>query len=332
MSEFDLIARMVEGAPHAAVDLPCGVGDDCAVIAGPEGREWLVTTDALVEGVHFRREWMALADVGRKALAVNISDIAAMGGTPRFYLVAVGLPSGEADDTARALYEGLHDAARRQGMVLIGGDTVASPAGVMIAITAIGDIPCGRAIFRSGACPGDAVYVSGVLGGAALGLACLERDCCDERAGPFIRRHCLPFPRVAMGRYAAECGMVTAMIDISDGLLADLGHIAEASGVGFEIDAPCVPRECGCEALALELGQDPWHLALSGGEDYELCFTVGARHAAEFERRQRAVCPDMSVARIGTMVADRCARSVRGSNGRTLSVDATGYDHFARRQ
>ena len=325
MTEFELIARFIAGAPREAHDLFCGAGDDCAVVAGPHGRDWLVTTDALVEGVHFRRGGTDLATLGRKALSVNVSDIAAMGGIPRFYLAAVGLPPGEAAEVGTELAAGMRAVAHEQGLILVGGDTVASPGGLMITVTAIGEAEHGAALLRSGAKPGDAVFVTGTFGAAALGLACLEAGREDATAAPFIARHRDPAARVAWGRFIARSGMATAMIDASDGLLADLAHIAEASNAGFEIDAAAVPRDPGFEALARELGRDPMELLLAGGEDYELVVTVAAARAAEFERAARThVHGAIPVARIGTMVDEATARRVDG-----VDVTATGFDHFA---
>lgn len=329
VTEFELIALLTKDAPRAAPDLPCGVGDDCAVVAGPEGRDWLVTTDALIEGVHFRREWTDLAALGRKSLSVNISDIAAMGGVPRFYLVAIGLPPAEAEGAAIAISKGMREVAGRHGMALVGGDTVASPSGLAISITAIGEVPKGKALLRSGAHPGDAIYVTGTLGGAALGLACLRSGRREGDAERFVQRHLDPEPRVAEGRWVAATGIATAMIDLSDGLVADLGHIADASGVGFQIEEARVPRDPPFEAAARALGADPAVLALTGGEDYELCFTIDARRAGEFERRLAQRQGGAPITRIGTVEKDLTRRDVLDAEGKPLRLKRRGFDHFA---
>lgn len=329
MTEFDLIAHLTRDLPRTGPDLSAGVGDDCAVVAGPEGRDWLLTTDALVEGIHFRREWTDLSVLGRKALSVNISDIAAMGGTPRFFLVALGVPAAEAEATAGALYQGVREVAARHGVVLIGGDTVASPSGLLLSIAAIGEVRRGAALLRRGARPGDPIYVTGTMGGAALGLACLRRGERGGEAASFIRRHLDPEPRVDEGRWIAATGMATAMIDLSDGLLADLGHVADESDVGFTIEAGCVPRDPGFEATARAVGTDPAALMLAGGEDYELLFTVDARCTEEFEAlRQKR--PGVAIIRVGTIEAAKASRSVLDEAGRPLQLTTRGFDHFSR--
>ncbi len=227
------------------------VGDDCAVLDG--GR--LLCTDLLVEGVHFRSAWAAPADLGFKALAVNLSDIAAMGGTPEAAVAAVALPEGRSG-LADALVDGLVECAERFGCPLVGGDTSSGP-GLYIAVTVTGF--AGRPVLRSGARPGETVFVTGPLGAAAAALARLE-DGEAATAEALLR----PLPRLEEGRAAAEAG-ATAMLDLSDGLAVDLPRIAEASGVGIELDGETVPVADGATAAQ----------AVGGGDDYELCFTAG---------------------------------------------------------
>lgn len=328
VGEFELIRMMTEGAPVSAGGLVKGVGDDCAVIAGPGEKDWLATCDALIEGVHFRREWCDLKTLGRKALAVNLSDIAAMGGAPRFYLVAVGLEPDGAADIALPLYEGIRGLASEHGAALIGGDTVASPEGLIISIAAIGEVEKGRCILRSGAQAGDAIFVTGAFGSSAMGLACLKAGRSGAEFAKFVRRHADPSPRIAEGRWIAATGMATAMIDVSDGLVADLAHICEASGVGFEIEAPAVPTDEGFGEAARGLGLDPLELALSGGEDYELCFTIAESRIRDFEAAAKGCRLGCPLTRIGRIVADREARRIIGPDGRALDLPAGGFDHF----
>ena len=324
MTEFELIARLTEGAPREAADLPCGVGDDCAVIAGPHGRDWLVTTDALAEGIHFMREWSDFPSLGRKALAVNVSDVAAMGGLPRFYLVTMGLGPGDEEEAAGEIYSGMREVAHENGIVLVGGDTFRSPSGITMSITVIGEAGHGEAILRSGAKAGDAIFVTGSFGGAAVGLACLRRGKRGDAREKFVGRHLDPRPRVAEGRAIARSRLATAMIDSSDGLLADLGHIAEASNLGFEIEAGLVPFDPDLPSAAGELGVGFDGALLAGGEDYELIFTVAGRSLPAFERTAK----EIGAARIGTMVEDRDRREVRGAGGEPVAMGAGGFDHF----
>jgi len=330
MTEFELIASLTEGAPRLAPELKCGVGDDCAVIAGPAGRDWLVTADALVEGVHFRREWTDLRTLGRKSIAVNLSDIAAMGGTPRFYIVCIAIPDGVGPNGAMELYAGMRERACQYGAALIGGDTSSSHSGLFISITVIGEVESGRALQRSGARAGDAIYVTGAFGGAAMGLECLKASRRDAASAHFVQRHLDPVPRLDAGEALLRSGMVSGMIDASDGLYADLSHIAEASGAGFEIEERLVPREPGFDALARELKADPMSLLLGGGEEYELIFTVKSASAREFEDDVKPGLP-IQVSRVGAIVADKGSRVVRAGDGTQLAVRNLGFDHFTHK-
>jgi len=327
MNEFELIARLTKDAPRTAPDLVRGVGDDCAVLAGPEGRDWLLTQDALMEGVHFRREWTDMASLGRKALAVNLSDIAAMGGRPRFFEVTLGLPADLRAKCAEQIFAGMHELAEEFEVGLIGGDTVRSSSGLVLSVTALGDVKTERAIYRCTARAGDVVYMTGTAGSAALGLECLRRGNSEEGSAPFVNRHKDPRPRVKEGELLGECGMVTSMIDVSDGVMADLGHIAECSGVGFRIELMRIPVDQGFRALARQIGASPDELSVSGGEDYELLFTVRPAHAEEFEKK---VLPGLGVgaARIGVIVGEMSKREVTDVDGRFFVPAVAGFDHF----
>ena len=327
MNEFELIARLTKGAPKEAPDLLCGVGDDCAIVDGPDGKNWLVTMDALMEGVHFRREWTDMATLGRKALAVNLSDIAAMGGTPRFYLVSLGLPNDLRAKCAEQIFAGMRELASEFGVELIGGDTVRSESGLALSVTVIGEVKEDRSLLRCTARSGDIVYITGTVGGAALGLRCLNRGEAGEEAASFVNRHNNPVPRVNAGRLLGESGMVTAMIDVSDGVVADLGHIAECSGVGFRIELIRIPVDDDFRALARKIHANPAELALSGGEDYELLFTVRPAHAEKFEEK---VMPklDVPVARIGAIVGEKTRREVTDVDGKFFIPAVAGFDHF----
>ncbi len=327
MNEFELIARLTEGAPSRAPDLVRGVGDDCAVIAGPDGKDWLITQDGLIEGVHFRREWTDMATLGRKALAVNLSDIAAMGGRPRFYAVTLGLPKDLGARCAEQLFSGMRERASDFGAELIGGDTVRSGSGLVLSITAVGEVDRGRAIMRCTARAGDVVYITGTVGSAALGLACLNSGDSSEAAANFINRHKDPAPRVNEGILLAKSGMVTSMIDVSDGVMADLGHIAQSSGVGFRIELARLPVDEGFRAQARRTGASPAELSVAGGEDYELLFTVRPAHAEKFERK---VVPDLGAgaACVGAIVGEKERREVVDADGRFFVPSVRGFDHF----
>lgn len=330
LGEFDLIDRLIRGEKTAADGLVCGGGDDCAIIAGRGDNDWLVTTDALVESVHFRRAWCDMHLLGRKALSVNASDIAAMGGIPKFYLVAIGLPDDMSAEDAIHIYDGMKECACEHGMILVGGDTVASKSGLLLSVTAIGEVLHGRALLRNGARPGDAIYVTGNLGGAALGFHLLERDVVNSKAAPFIQKFLNPSAKVEKGKLISEIGMATSMIDLSDGLISDMGHIADASGVGFEIAADEVPVDENISILAREIGKDPVQLALTGGEDYELMFTVREKDIDAFERKCSGSSCASDFRKIGVVLEDRNVRVVKDASGREIDVPLAGFDHFRK--
>jgi thiamine-monophosphate kinase len=247
-----------------------GIGDDCAVLRIPAGREMLVTTDFSLEGVHFRRDWHSPESVGHRCLARGLSDIAAMGGEPVAAFLSMALPRRLRQSWVKGFIGGLTNLAAKSGVTLAGGDTAESPQGILADIVVIGSAPKGKAVLRSGARSGDLIYVSGELGGSA---AAVERMMSKQRKKLNPReypRHFFPEPRIELGRLLREKSLASAMIDTSDGLSTDLAHICEESGVGAEIEAGAIP-------LA-SVGKPPHEvdlqLALHGGEDYELVFTA----------------------------------------------------------
>ncbi|HEY8465923.1 MAG TPA: thiamine-phosphate kinase [Solirubrobacterales bacterium] len=274
--EFELIAMFRERLERAGAARSkravVGSGDDAAVLAG--GGASAVSVDAVVDGVHFRRATFPPEAIGAKALAAALSDLAAMGAEPGEAFVQLGLPQDTPDDELAALADGLGAAAAAAGAAVVGGDLVASPV-LFLAVTVIGWAgEPGELVTRAGARPGDVLAVTGELGGAAAGLALLERpelaaEMNAERTAALRDRQHRPAPRLAVGRALAHAG-AHAMIDISDGLVADARHLAEESGVGITLDASQVPIQAGVAELALALGRDDVELAITGGEDYEL--------------------------------------------------------------
>ena len=258
LGERGLIARLRRRLPPPGPDILVGIGDDAAAVAWG-GETLLLTTDTLLEGVHFRRSTATLRDIGAKAIAVNVSDIAAMGGEPRLALLALALPPDLAVADVDELYAGLLDMAQQHGVTLVGGDTCAAPGGVVLSVTLVGRVT-GAPLRRSGARPGDAILVTGTLGASAAGLAVLER-------GPgglppavveaVVRPHRVPTPRVAESRLIRASGGATAMIDLSDGLVTDLGHIATESRVGARIDVDALPVSEATRAVARRLRRRP---------------------------------------------------------------------------
>ncbi|MBT3181948.1 MAG: thiamine-phosphate kinase [Deltaproteobacteria bacterium] len=329
--EFELISLLTRGEKGLAKDLIKGVGDDCAVIAKDDRNDLLISTDSLIEDVHFKRGWGNFETLGRKALTVNLSDIAAMGGCPLFYLVDIGIPPGMDIGDLSSFYEGMRQVAGRAGVSLVGGDTTASKDLLYLSITVIGEVPRGRALMRSGARPGDAIYVTGRLGGASLGLHCLMNGMEDDIHQPFIERQLEPDHRIAMGITFMETGFISSMIDISDGLVADMGHIADESGVGFTIESTSIPLFPNLTQVSSNLGVDPLRCALGGGEEYELLFTVDSKGEGGFLRSTESISSNVPITKIGVVEGDGAMRKVLGGNGESLIIDSSGFDHFGEK-
>ncbi|MDA8128272.1 MAG: thiamine-phosphate kinase [Betaproteobacteria bacterium] len=320
--EFDLIARHFTRAAPGAV---LGVGDDCALLAPTPGMQLAVSTDMLLEGRHFSPQ-DGPAGIGHKSLAVNLSDLAAMGATPRWATLAIALPE-ENDAWLTAFARGFFRMADLHGVELVGGDT--TRGALTISITVMGEVPPGQALRRDGAQPGDDVWVSGVIGSAALALAYRQGRLFMEQidAAKVLPALYLPTPRVALG--IALRGIATSAIDISDGLLGDLGHILDRSRTGTN---PLGARLEFAALPTLPVAQTYLHEAvardciLAGGDDYELCFTAPAdrRDAVEAAAESAGV----AVTRIGHITAEP-GLTVVDADGRALSIERTGYDHFA---
>lgn len=325
--EFDLIERIRARCAVARADVRLGIGDDAAILAPPAGHELVVSVDTLVAGVHFPALTRA-SDLGWKALAVNLSDLAAMGATPAWALLALTLPEATRD-FVDAFADGFAELAQPHRVALVGGDTTAGPLSVSVVVH--GFVPPGQALRRDGAQAGDLVFVTGTLGDAAAGLRCLDRA--DPRAAelfgaPADTREALlarlnrPTPRLAAG--AALRGLASACIDVSDGLLADLGHIAGRSGVGLEIDATDLPASSAL--LALFDGAERLALQAAGGDDYELAFTAPpAREQAILRDLARIGC---GATRIGRVVTGQGVRLVDAA-GAEIPLRPRGWEHFA---
>lgn len=312
MSEFGFIDHI----RRRFADLPTngfeGIGDDCAVLPLADGDALVFTADLLVEGVHFLRHATSARDLGAKALAVNLSDVAAMGARPVATLLSVALPSDATGDWAEEFMEGYRTLSERYGAALVGGDTTASQNGITINVTAIGRTAAGRIKRRSAARPGDRIFVAGKLGASGAGL----HDILDGRPDtPLADAHRCPEPQVAEGIWFGEQPSVHAMMDLSDGLASDIGHILDRSGVGAEIDLEAIPVATGADL----------HTAACGGEDYKLLLTVAPESAdalaAAFETRfGTPLYP------IGRIVAQPELVWLRG--GVPLTLDWHGFEHY----
>ncbi|AOS65293.1 thiamine-phosphate kinase [Actinoalloteichus hymeniacidonis] len=279
LGEFGLIERITAGRPQSDATL-LGPGDDAAVVAASDGRV-VASTDILVEGVHFRLDWSNPHQIGRKSIAVNLADIAAMGATPTGLLVGMACPSDTPTEVVDGLSAGMWEEAGSVGVGLVGGD-MATAHQIMISVTALGDLMGRPAVTRSGARPGDVVAVCGRLGWAAAGLAVLGRG--FRSPGAVVAAQRVPTPPYAAGPEAADAG-ATAMIDVSDGLLADLGHIAEASAVSIDVWSDRLEVHQRLVDVASALGADPLHWVLTGGEDHALAATFPAEAVLPAEWR-----------------------------------------------
>lgn len=264
LGEFGLIARVTAGRIQPPSTL-LGPGDDAAVLAAADGRV-VATTDVLVEGVHFRLDWSTPHEVGRKAAAASLADVAAMGAVPTALLVALAVPGRTPVSTADGLVAGMWEEAWKTGAGIVGGDVVSSEQ-LVISLTALGDLQGRPPVTRSGARPGDVLALCGRLGWSAAGLALLRQSCRVPLA--VVAAHRVPEPPYSAGPQAATAG-ATAMIDVSDGLLADAGHLAEASGVGIDINSAVLPVASSLVEVASALGADARHWVLTGGEDHAL--------------------------------------------------------------
>jgi thiamine-monophosphate kinase len=325
-SERTLIERVGRKVPSGAGgELRVGIGDDAAVLRLRGANEWVVTTDAFLEGVHFLTAHPPRM-VGYKALARATSDIAAMGALPRYFFLNLALPSSRAGHWLDECLRGMAQAALRFGLMLSGGDTTEYQR-IALNLTVLGEVKEGRAVLRSGARPGDLIAVSGRLGEAEFGLLLFQRGLYKRKeVRKLLSKHLRPEPRLALGQWLGRTGVASAMIDISDGLSTDLAHLCEASGVGATIWAEKIPV-VSIPAGFQRVGIDPLRLALDGGDDYELLFTVPRRQAARLPRRFRGV----SLTIIGEVCREKTLKLLDAS-GRTRPLRPHGWDPFRKRK
>ncbi len=317
LSEFELIERYFRRCGAARTDVRLGVGDDAALLEPGAGMTLVAAVDTLLEGVHFPPGCRA-ESIGHRALAVNLSDLAAMGARPAWALLALTLPSAEAS-WLEGFTQGFAALAQTHQVALVGGDTTHGP--LAVTVTLLGQVPAGTALRRGGAAQGDALFVSGTPGDAAAGLALEQGRLAAGEHDEYLRRRFLfPTPRVVLGEGLR--GYASACIDVSDGLLADAVKLARASGCGVELDAERLPLSAALGALGTRQARE---LALAGGDDYELCFAVPPGALARLEAQLPAA--QWGYARIGTLCAAPTVR-VRDATGE-LSVSARGYDHFS---
>jgi thiamine-monophosphate kinase len=321
IGEFGLIKgiEMIAGKGEGVV---MGVGDDAAVLSPSPGKVLLVTTDCLIEGVHFKLTFTDYYSLGRKALAINLSDIGGCGGAPTVFLVSLAIPPETDVASIRALYKGMMEQARTYGVSLVGGDT-SSGERLMISITLIGEAEERNVVYRHGAQHGDRIYVTGTLGDSALGLKMLKEG---VKEGGAVLRHLDPTPRVKEGGEIARRGLATAMIDISDGLIADLGHVLEASGVGAQVQLQQIPLSASYREHVNTYYKNPYLLALAGGEDYELLFTAPEERPEALKKLTDDLA--LPITQIGEITDASDGVSIVGPDGKEFIVEQRGHDHF----
>ena len=340
LGEFGFISRISSAVKNGA-GVITGIGDDAAVTALSPGMQLLTSTDMLLEDVHFRRAWHDPYLLGRKSLAVSISDIAAMGAIPRWALLSLAIPADLPLDFLDEFTRGFLSMAAEHSVTLIGGDTCSSRSGLVISVTILGEQQPDLIVRRTGAVVGDNIWVTGSLGDASLALSLLERGGFDSAQPPdrplsgaegnsrdvLLKRLLDPMPRVSAALSLAAAGLATAMIDISDGLLADFGHIAEQSGVGGCIRLDDLPLGSAFRLHAAAFPAFPHHLALSGGEDYELCFTSPPAHREKIADCMKKCGIEATPVGIVTSLP---GVTVIKADGTPFIPNTQGYNHFIR--
>ncbi len=333
IGEFGLIHAIQKLSFQRSPDTMIGIGDDAAVLKIAPAALLLATTDMLIEGVHFDLSYTDFYSLGWKSAAVNLSDIAAMGGVPRFCLTSLAIPAHISVEAVKDYYQGFTALVRAHKTILVGGDTCSSKDGLVISVTVLGEAKKRTAIPRTGAKQGDRIFVTGTLGDAGAGLELLKSGVRENKRGTrdegrktrdvgnLIQKHLRPVPRVEWGRKIALSGCASSMIDVSDGLSSDLSHLCEESGVGAVLLSDAIPLSSSLLKSADHLNKPPLHYALSGGEDYELLFTV------PLARMKILQALHIPVTEIGMITTGKAMLLVNAA-GRKTVLHPTGYNHF----
>ncbi len=326
IGEFNLIKRLSNNFVKLKRPVIVGIGDDCAVLNSSGSRLQLVTTDMLVEDVHFRLSTASPFQIGWKSLAANISDIAAMGGEPTYAFVSIGLPKNTGVDFVDDVYLGMKAIADKYSVDVVGGDTVSSPQ-VIINIALLGEVEPENYKLRSGAKEGDYIFVTGDVGGSSAGLEILEKKLPIKGTD----KHLMPIPRVKEGRLLAQSRYVTSMIDISDGVSSEIHHICEQSNTGAKIIMKDIPLSENTYKVAKLTGKNPYDFALYGGEDYELLFTCRPDATSYVKELVEKNC-ETSLTCIGYITASCQSLTIEDENGVSLPLKPSGYNHFVENQ
>jgi len=324
IGEFGLISNIRNWMGKSHPDVIRGIGDDVAVVEMGK-KALLITTDILIEDIHFERSWIDPYRLGEKALAVNLSDIAAMGGIPKYFLISLGLPKSLPFAFVSLFYRGLKEMARRFQVDLIGGDTSLSQK-IIINICLIGEGKKENLLFRNGAKVGDDLYVSGTLGDAALGLKILQDKGAKRKSKGLIDKHLSPNPRIELGQALAGKQIASAMIDVSDGLLSDTRHILEESNVGARIWEDRIPLSSLYRRWGPTYSKNLYRIALSGGEDYELLFTASPKRKAAILSLARSL--NVPITRVGEILPGKEGFHLIRKEGEKIPSYRLGFDHF----
>ena len=331
VGEHALLARLLARLPRPSASVLVGPGDDAAVLASGRNERLVVTTDAVVEGVHFNCAYSSPADIGHKALAVNLSDLAAMGATPRWALLSLVLPASWLVSEVEELVDGLSALARRHGVAVVGGNITRTDGPLVVDVTAGGEVEPRRWLTRSGAKAGHEIYVSGSIGGAAAGLEMLRAgrgSGIGDQGSGCIARHRRPDPRVRLGIAMGRARAAKAAMDSSDGLADALRQVAAASGAGVRIDGDTVPIDSCAREWWTSRGVDPVSAAVRGGDDYELLFSVPPRSGGALRSVARHVA-DPPLTKIGVFTKD--PRELVVARAGTEDALPEGFEHFAHR-
>jgi thiamine-monophosphate kinase len=336
IGEFGLIRQLRRQWPTLSPRIITGIGDDAAILKTRPGQRLLISTDVLIEGIHFDLTYQTPKDLGWRAGVANLSDIAAMGGTPLYLLVSMALPVRVPPRHVRELYRGIHAACHPFNVELIGGDTSSSPSQIFLSLTIVGSVGVKHALTRNNAEIGDRIYVTGTLGDANAGLRILQtRSTTHRQSRPsaveafLIRRHLRPAPRIHVGQLLVNRKLAHAALDLSDGLSSDVAHVCEESRVGAEIRTTALPLSSELRAFAKRDKRDPMQIALQGGEDYELLFTAPAkRHQNVLRVAEQTKVP---ITCIGEIKPKTFGRQLVLPSGRRQKLPNESFRHFNSR-
>lgn len=326
VGEFPLIDIISKQTNTSLPSIIKGIGDDAAVIAENSDSCLLVTTDILRENIHFKKTFTTPYLLGKKCLSVNLSDIAAMGGTPFCYFVSISVPPEMSLNFIKELYRGMHQRAKEFNTVLLGGDTVSSLKDIVISITLIGKTKKKSVIYRNGAKKSDLIYVTGYPGESALGLLMLKKNKDASRRHSAVKKHLDPCPRIEIGKALAEKNLANSMIDISDGLFADLGHVTRQSKKGAQIYLSQMPLSASYKRKCATFSKDIYNPVLFGGEDYELLFTSAVHNRIKIKNLSKKL--GIPITCIGEITEAAKEIIVLDSSNKKMKIKYSGYRHF----